>query len=85
MEMLPDWIGRLESHGELVDSRRNHTPDVRAELLAMFAATIDRYLSEHRTGLDLKGILATRAGTLYTNLDHDQDGLRGGRTQARVH
>ena len=64
VEMLPDWIDRLEAHGELVDGRRSYTPDVRAELLAMSAATIDRYLREPRKGLDLKGISATRAGAL---------------------
>lgn len=63
-QMLPAWIDRLEAHEELVDGQHGYTPGVRAELLDMSAATIDRYLREHRQALELKGISATRSGTL---------------------
>jgi len=63
-QMLPEWIPQLEAHHELVFGEHNYTPEVRAELLGMSAATIDRYLREHRQALELKGISATRSGAL---------------------
>ena len=63
-QMLPEWITRLEAHVELVYGVHDYTPEVRTELLQMSAATIDRYLREHRSALELKGISATRSGTL---------------------
>lgn len=63
-EMLPEWVAHLEAHGELSYGEHGYTPDVRAELLRMSAATIDRYLREHRQALELKGISATRSGAL---------------------
>lgn len=63
-QMIPEWIDRLETHGELADDEHDYTPRVRAELLRMSAATIDRYLREHRQALELKGISATRSGAL---------------------
>lgn len=62
--MLSEWIGRLEVCGELIEGERDYSPEVRAELLRMSAATIDRYLREHRNALELKGISATRSGAL---------------------
>lgn len=62
--MLPEWIDRLETHDELINGARDYSPEVRAELLKMSAATIDRYLREHRRELELKGISATRSGAL---------------------
>lgn len=63
-EMLPEWVTQLEAHGELNYGEHDYSPDVRAELLGMSAATIDRYLHEHRKALELKGISATRSGAL---------------------
>ena len=63
-EMIPAWIPRLEAHNELRDGVHDYSPEIRAELLRMSAATIDRYLREHRRALDLKGISATRSGAL---------------------
>jgi len=37
-------IDTLERHGQLVDGQDRYSPGVRAELLAMSSATIDRYL-----------------------------------------
>ena len=63
-QMLPEWIARLEAHGELTHGAHDYNAGVRAELLEMSAATIDRYLREHRQALELKGISATRSGAL---------------------
>lgn len=63
-QMLPEWIPRLEAHHELVPEQHDYTLEVRGELLRMSAATIDRYLHEHRRALELKGISATRSGAL---------------------
>ncbi len=62
--MLPEWISRLEAHGELREGEHEYSARVRDELLRMSAATIDRYLREHRNALELKGISATRSGAL---------------------
>lgn len=43
-------LGSLEAHGELVHGQRRYCPAVRAELLAMSAATIDRYLAVAKAG-----------------------------------
>src|SRR5699024_4536436 len=53
-QMLPDWVNRLEAHAELTDGKHGYSPQVCAELLQMSAATIDRYLREHRDALELK-------------------------------
>ena len=63
-QMLPEWVPQLEAHGELRNSVHDYSAEVRAELLQMSAATIDRYLREHRQALELKGISATRSGAL---------------------
>lgn len=54
----------LEHHGELADGKRGYSPEVRAELLAMSAATIDRYLADARRKGQLKGISATKPSPL---------------------
>lgn len=63
-QMLPEWVAQLEAHGELRDGVHDYSARVRAELLGMSAATIDRYLREYRQSLELKGISATRSGAL---------------------
>lgn len=63
-QMLPEWVPQLEAHGELRNGVHDYSAEVRAELLQMSAATIDRYLREHRQALELKGISATRSGAL---------------------
>lgn len=62
-----DWIASMEAHGELVMGRNGWTPEVREEVLSMSAATIDRYLKEERKKYQLKGISATKPGTLLRN------------------
>jgi IS30 family transposase len=57
-------LAALEHHGELVAGRRGYSPEVRAELLAMSAATIDRYLAEARKAGALRGVAATKPSPL---------------------
>ena len=56
---LPDLVTRLEHFGEL-------TLDVtvRSQLLAMSAASIDRFLAAERRRLEIKGRSGTKPGTL---------------------
>lgn len=57
---LPTLVTSLVAHGELPDD-----PDLIDALLSMSAATIDRRLSKHRTGLvATKGKSLTRPGSL---------------------
>lgn len=62
--VLLAWLNALEAHDELVFGRSGYNPGVRAQLLAMSAATIDRYLKAERDRLALKGISTTKAGAL---------------------
>jgi hypothetical protein len=54
----------LERHGELVDGQDRYGPAVRAELLAMSAATIDRYLRPAKATDRIKGVSATTPSPL---------------------
>lgn len=54
----------LERHGELVVGADRYGPGVRAELLAMSGATIDRYLAPVRAKDVIKGRSATKASPL---------------------
>lgn len=58
------WLDALEAHAELVFGRSGYNPTVRAQLVAMSAATIDRYLKAERDRLRLKGIATTKPGAL---------------------
>ena len=57
----------LQAHGELVPGKDGYSEGVRAELLAMSGATIDRYLKGSRQGLELKGVSTTKPGALLRN------------------
>lgn len=57
----------LQAHGELVPGKDGYSEGVRAELLAMSGATIDRYLKESRKSLELRGISSTKPGALLRN------------------
>ena len=61
---MPLLIESLERHGELVSGQGHYSPAVRAELLAMSAATIDRYLAPARAKDPLRGISTTRPSPL---------------------
>ncbi|MGD7706172.1 hypothetical protein [Microlunatus sp. Y2014] len=50
----------LERHGELVEGCDRYTPGVRAELLAMSAASIDRYLAPAKATDQIRGVATTK-------------------------
>ena len=54
----------LEAHGELVGGAGRYSAEVRAELLDMSAATIDRYLAPTRAKDPLRGISTTAPSPL---------------------
>lgn len=64
---MRDWIEGLEDHGRLVAGQKRYSAEVRTELLAMSAATIDRYLKPVRDKDPLRGKAATKPGNLLRN------------------
>lgn len=54
----------LEAHGELVEGADRYGPAVRAELLAMSAASIDRYLKPAKAGDRIRGVSTTKPSPL---------------------
>ncbi|CAN5864844.1 hypothetical protein BH20ACT6_BH20ACT6_24900 [soil metagenome] len=54
----------LERHGELVPGRDRYGPAVREELLAMSAASIDRYLKGAKAADQIKGASTTKPSPL---------------------
>jgi len=54
----------LERHGELVPGRGRYSAEVRAELLAMSAASIDRYLAPAKAKDQLRGQSTTKPSPL---------------------
>ena len=59
------WLLKLDQHGEL--DKERFTPEVRDQLINISGATIDRMLAPTRKSLQLKGISATRPGSLLRN------------------
>ena len=57
-------VEALERHGELTFGKGHYSPEVRAELLAMSPATIDRYLAPARARDPLRGKTTTKASSL---------------------
>jgi len=57
-------IDALERHGELVEGQDRYSPAVRAELLAMSAASIDRYLAPIKAKDAISGISTTKPSPL---------------------
>lgn len=57
-------LDALEHHGELVDGDDRYSPQVRAELLAMSSATIDRYLRTAKARDQTKGKSTTKPSPL---------------------
>jgi hypothetical protein len=57
----------LERHGELAFGRDRYSPAVRAELLEMSAATIDRYLAPAKAKDQIGGISTTKPSPLLRN------------------
>jgi len=60
-------LDALERHGELVEGKGRYSPKVRAELLGMSAATIDRYLAPARARDPLRGKTSTKPSPLLRN------------------
>lgn len=54
----------LERHGELAFGQGHYSPLVRGELLAMSAASIDRYLKGAKATDQIKGVSTTKPSTL---------------------
>jgi hypothetical protein len=54
----------LERHGELLAGQGRYGPGVRAELLAMSPATIDRYLAPAKARDQVRGVSTTRPSPL---------------------
>jgi hypothetical protein len=54
----------LERHGELVNGVDRYSPEVRAELLAMSAASIDRYLKPAKATDQIRGVSTTKPSPL---------------------
>lgn len=61
---MPSLLDALERHGELITGYDRYSAEVRAELLAMSPATIDRYLAPARAREPLRGKSATKASPL---------------------
>lgn len=62
-------LDALERHGELVPGQARYSMQVRAELLAMSAATIDRYLAPAKAKDAIGGVSTTKPSPLL-RLDH---------------
>lgn len=60
----------LERHGELTLGAGRYGPEVRGELLAMSAATIDRYLKTARAKDQISGVSTTKPSPLLRNSIH---------------
>jgi len=57
----------LERHGELEFGRDRYSPTVRAELLTMSAASIDRYLKTAKAKDQISGVSTTKPSPLLRN------------------
>jgi hypothetical protein len=57
-------LDALQRHGELVPGQGRYSTEVRAELLAMSAATIDRYLAPARAKDAIGGVSTTKPSPL---------------------
>lgn len=64
---MADWLASMEAEGSLVHGQDRYSPGVREELLAMSAATIDRYLAPARATDPIRGKTTTKPGTLLRN------------------
>ena len=64
---MTDWLDAMETEGALVPGQGRYSLQVRAELLAMSAATIDRYLAPARATDPIRGKTATKPGTMLRN------------------
>ena len=63
-ESMALQLGGLERHGELVDGADRYSDQVRRELLAMSAASIDRYLAGAKATDQISGVSTTKPSPL---------------------
>lgn len=61
---MPLQLAGLERHGELVDGADRYSDQVRRELLAMSAASIDRYLKGAKATDQVRGVSTTKPSPL---------------------
>ncbi|WP_423861091.1 hypothetical protein [Arachnia propionica] len=59
---MKGWLDLMEAEGSLVFGQDRYSSKVRAELLAMSAATIDRYLAPVKASSLLQTSITTRSG-----------------------
>lgn len=64
---MAEWIKAMEVAGALVPGQERYSKQVRAELVSMSAATIDRYLAPVRARDPIRGKSATKPGALLRN------------------
>lgn len=64
---MDGWLDAMEAEAELVPGQDRYSLEVRAELVAMSAATIDRYLAPARAKDPIRGKAATKPGTMLRN------------------
>lgn len=61
---MPHLLDALERHGELALGKKRYSLSVRAELLEMSPATIDRYLAPVKQNEPIRGLAATKPSPL---------------------
>ncbi|WCC79138.1 hypothetical protein O6R08_06140 [Cutibacterium equinum] len=64
---MTDWLVAMEAEGSLIPGIDRYSAQVRAELIAMSPATIDRYLAPVRAHDPIRGKSTTRPGSLLPN------------------
>ncbi len=64
---MSDWLDAMEPRATLVPGQGRYSVEVRAELEAMSAATIDRYFAPTKATDPIRGKAATRPGHLLRN------------------
>ena len=64
---ISDWLDAMEAERSLIAGQNRYSAEVRAELEAMSAATIDRYLAPARAKDPIRGQSATKPGSMLRN------------------
>ena len=64
---MTDWLDAMEAEGALVPGVERYSASVRAELVSMSPATIDRYLAPTKATDPIRGKTTTKPGQLLRN------------------
>lgn len=64
---MTDWLDAMEAEGVLVPDVERYSASVRAELVSMSPATIDRYLAPTKAADPIRGKTTTKPGQLLRN------------------